>query len=116
MAVGASASRTARLAAGLQLTPGVELGGRQVWAAADLPTGGRRLLLARSSSGQERPVALSAEAARHHMAVIGPSGVGKSALLTNAVLADIASGFGGVVIDPKADMIGDLGPGACRAR
>jgi hypothetical protein len=93
---------------GSELTPGVELGGRQVRAANDLPTGGRRLLLARSSSGQERPVALSAEAARHHMAVIGPSGVGKSALLTNAILADIAAGYGGAVIDPKADMIGSI--------
>jgi len=93
---------------GSELTPGIELGGRQVRAAADLPTGGRRLLLARGISGEERPVALSAEAARHHMAVIGPSGVGKSALLTNAILADIASGYGGAVIDPKADMIGSI--------
>jgi hypothetical protein len=93
---------------GSALSPGVELGGRQVLAAADLPTRGRRLLLARDARGQERPVALSAEAARHHMAVIGPSGVGKSALLTNAILADIASGYGGAVIDPKADMIGAI--------
>jgi hypothetical protein len=93
---------------GSELTPGVEIGGRQVRAAADLPARGRRLLLARDARGQERPVALSAEAARHHMAVIGPSGVGKSALLTNAILADIASGYGGAVIDPKADMIGEL--------
>lgn len=93
---------------GPELTPGVELGGRQVPAAADLPASGRRLLLARDARGEERPVALSAEAARHHMAVIGPSGVGKSALLTNAILADIASGYGGAVIDPKADMIGSI--------
>jgi hypothetical protein len=93
---------------GSELTPGVELGGRQVRAAADLPISGRRLLLARSASGQERPVALSAEASLHHVAVIGPSGVGKSALLTNAILADIASGYGGAVIDPKADMIGSI--------
>jgi hypothetical protein len=93
---------------GSELTPGVELGGRQVRVAADLPTRGRRLLLARDARGKERPVALSAEAARHHMAVVGPSGVGKSALLTNAILADIASGYGGAVIDPKADMIGSI--------
>jgi type IV secretory pathway TraG/TraD family ATPase VirD4 len=93
---------------GSELTPGVEIGGRQVRAAADLPARGRRLLLARDARGKERPVALSAEAARHHMAVIGPSGVGKSALLTNAILTDIASGYGGAVIDPKADMIGEL--------
>jgi hypothetical protein len=93
---------------GSELTPGVELGGRQVRAANDLPTRGRRLLLARDASGRERPVALGTEASLHHMAVIGPSGVGKSTLLTNAILTDIAAGYGGAVIDPKADLIGAI--------
>ncbi len=90
---------------GVEVTPGVELGGRQLRAASHLPKAGRKLFVSRSASGEERPVALDATAARHHMAVIGPSGVGKSVLLTNAILSDIEHGFSGAVIDPKADLI-----------
>jgi hypothetical protein len=84
--------------------PGVSYGTRELLVPRQAERKGRVLFVGRDSSG-ERPVALSPEAARHHMAVIGPSGVGKSVLLTNAILSDIESGFGGVVIDPKADLI-----------
>jgi hypothetical protein len=84
--------------------PGVSVGTRELLVPRQAARTGRVLFVGRDSSG-ERPVALSPEAARHHMAVIGPSGVGKSVLLTNAILSDIESGFGGVVIDPKADLI-----------
>lgn len=84
--------------------PGVSVGTRELLVPRQTARTGRVLFVGRDSSG-ERPVALSPEAARHHMAVIGPSGVGKSVLLTNAILSDIDSGFGGVVIDPKADLI-----------
>jgi DNA helicase HerA-like ATPase len=90
---------------GADVTPGVELGGRELRAASHLPKTGRKLFVSRSASGEERPVALDATAARHHMAVIGPSGVGKSVLLTRAILSDIEHGFSGAVIDPKSDLI-----------
>jgi hypothetical protein len=91
---------------GSELVPGVEVG-----AARELPVPrsvsgeGRQLLVGRSGSGDARPVALSAEAARHHMAVIGPSGVGKSVVLARGVLDDLAAGFGGALIDPKSDLV-----------
>ncbi len=84
--------------------PGVEVGSPEILASRALARSGRRLFIARDPRG-ERPVALSAEAARHHMAVIGPSGVGKSVLLANAILSDIEAGHGGVVIDPKSDLV-----------
>jgi hypothetical protein len=84
--------------------PGVAAGTRELLVPRHVPRDGRRLFVGRDGSG-ERPVALDATAARHHMAVIGPSGVGKSVLLTHAILSDIERGFGGVVIDPKADLI-----------
>lgn len=90
---------------GADVAAGVEVGGRELRAGHQLPQNGRQLFISRGASGKERPVALSVDAAKHHMAVIGPSGVGKSVLLTRAVLSDISAGFGGAVIDPKADLI-----------
>jgi hypothetical protein len=70
-----------------------------------VPREGRRLFIGRDGSGVERPVALSAEAARHHMVAAGVSGSGKSTMLAGAALSDIEHGYAGVVIDPKADLV-----------
>ncbi len=82
----------------------VAIGSRELLVPAHVARSGRVLFIGRDAGG-ERPVALDAIAARHHMAVIGPSGVGKSVLLARAILADIEAGYGGVVIDPKADLV-----------
>jgi hypothetical protein len=86
--------------------PGVEVGAsRELLVPRHVPReGGRRLLIGRDSNG-ERPVVLSAEAATHHVAVIGPSGVGKSVLLANSILSEIEAGHAGVAIDPKGDLL-----------
>jgi hypothetical protein len=84
--------------------PGVEVGSPEILASRALGRTGRRLFIARDWNG-ERPVALSPEAATHHMAVIGPSGVGKSVLLASSILSDIAAGHAGVLIDPKGDLL-----------
>jgi hypothetical protein len=89
---------------GPDVTPGVEIGSREILVSRDVARAGRQLFIGRDAGG-ERPVALSDEAARHHMAVIGPSGVGKSVLLTRCILSDIAAGQGGVVVDPKSDLV-----------
>ena len=89
---------------GPETSPNVEVGSRELLIPRSIPRAGRRLFTGRDTRG-ERPVALDATAARHHMAVIGPSGVGKSVLLTRCVLDDIEHGFAGAVIDPKADLI-----------
>jgi hypothetical protein len=88
---------------------GVEVGAaRELLVPRHIPRKGRRLFTGRDVHGT-RPVALSAEAARHHLAVIGPSGVGKSVLLARCVLDDLARGYGGVVIDPKGpDLINSI--------
>jgi hypothetical protein len=56
----------------------------------------------------DRPVVVSPEAARHHVAIVGPSGTGKSTLLTRSILQDMDAGYGGVVIDPKTDLVTDV--------
>jgi hypothetical protein len=90
---------------GDELIAGVERGtSRELLVPRGIPRTGRRLFVGRDARG-ERPVALSPEAAKHHMAVVGPSGVGKSVLLARGILDDIERGFAGAVLDPKADLI-----------
>ncbi len=89
---------------GPEAIPNVEVGSRELQVPSGATREGRRLFVGRDVHG-ERPVALDATAARHHMAVCGPSGVGKSVLLTRCVLDDIDHGYGGAVFDPKADLI-----------
>jgi hypothetical protein len=90
---------------GDEAAPNVTTGSRELHAPAHLPKRGRKLFIARDTRGERRPVAVDPIAARSHMAVIGPTGSGKSVLLARAILSDIASGHGGVVVDPKADLI-----------
>jgi hypothetical protein len=85
---------------------GVEVGAaRALPVPSGVPREGRQLFVGRDGSGAERPVALSAEAARHHVIAAGVSGSGKSTMIARAVLSDIEHGYGGVVIDPKADLV-----------
>lgn len=87
---------------------GVRLGAaREIAPTSEMGRRGRPVLIARHH-GKPRPVTLSAEAARHHMAVLGPTGSGKSALMGRAILADIEAGYGGVVVDPRGDLVRDL--------
>jgi hypothetical protein len=91
---------------GANVPAGVEVGAaRELLAGRRVPREGRRLLVGRDVAG-ERPVALSAGAATHHLAVLGPTGSGKSVVLARGVLDDLTRGHGGVLIDPKADLLG----------
>jgi hypothetical protein len=93
---------------GSEPIPGVALGAaRRLPVPRELPRDGRQLLVGRDAYG-ERPVALSDQAARHHLAVVGPSGTGKSVLLARGILQDLDRGRGGVVLDPKGDLVSDL--------
>lgn len=89
---------------GSEAVPGVAVGvSRQLPVPRNVATEGRVLFAGYDRSG-ERPVALSAETSKHHVAIVGPTGVGKSSLIAGCVLQDIRAGYGGVVIDPKADL------------
>jgi hypothetical protein len=88
---------------------GVEVGAaRALPVPSGIPRTGRRICVGRDGSGIERPVALSADAARLHMAVVAPTGGGKSNLLMRCILDDLAGGYGGVLLDPKNDLVSDL--------
>jgi hypothetical protein len=88
--------------------PGLSLGGsRQLAPAADIPTTGRVVAEA-TFSGAQRPLALSVPDSLRHLHVLGPTGVGKSTLMINLIVQDMAAGRGVVVLDPKADLVADV--------
>ena len=53
-------------------------------------------------------VAIQGAARRKHMAIFGKSGVGKTTLIRNMVMADLNAGNGVTVIDPHGSLIEDL--------
>ncbi len=72
------------------------------------PATGPVRMLGDADSGPARPVALTVADARHHIHVLGATGVGKSTLLANMILTDAGAGRGALVIDPKGDLITDV--------
>jgi hypothetical protein len=65
-------------------------------------------VLGDADGGPGRAVALTPEDARYHLHLLGSTGVGKSTLITNMVLDDVAAGRGTVVVDPNGDLVADL--------
>ena len=57
---------------------------------------------------QPRPVGLAVPDARHHLRIVGPTGVGKTTLIAGQILADAGAGRGVVFIDPKGDAVTDI--------
>lgn len=58
--------------------------------------------------GRERPLASSVTAMLRHTWLLGPSGVGKSTLMSRMIAQDIAAGRAVVVIEPKSDLIKEV--------
>jgi hypothetical protein len=75
-------------------------------APADTPKEGR--VFGVSTMQPDRPLAISVRDSLSGIAITGPTGVGKSNLLGQFALADIAAGRGVVVIDPKGDLINEI--------
>jgi hypothetical protein len=85
--------------------PGVTLGtSPQLMPSSRLPSSGRVLGTA-TWPGAERPIAQPLIGALSHSLIAGPTGVGKSTLVTNLIAADIAAGRGVVLIDGKGDTV-----------
>lgn len=90
-------------------------------ASRALPLDERTLIPATTAKRGDRIVgesAYSSQAGRlavlrpreslRHLHVIGPSGVGKSTLLAQLILADLAAGRSVIAIDPKGDLVTDV--------
>ncbi|MEO3861359.1 type IV secretion system DNA-binding domain-containing protein [Acrocarpospora sp. B8E8] len=84
-------------------------GARSIAPGPDVPRPGPWCKpLGVADAGPDREIGLPVASARHHVQVIGATGVGKSTLLANMILADAEAGRAVVVIDPKGDLILDL--------
>jgi hypothetical protein len=55
--------------------------------------------------GIKKPVTLPASVRDRHVYIVGKSGMGKSTLITNAVIANMRAGEGVCVIDPHGDLV-----------
>ncbi len=58
--------------------------------------------------GDLKPVYITDEDRRRHIYVIGQTGTGKSALMTNMVVDDIKRGKGVCIIDPHGDLVDSI--------
>lgn len=86
-------------------TPGiVRAGARSVPPPPGGATEGKPLGIDRDG----RPVAVAVSDARYHLHLLGPTGVGKSTLIAQLALSDLAAGRGSVVIDPAGDLVDEL--------
>jgi hypothetical protein len=76
-------------------------------APAQIPDSGLYLGLS-TFRGIAKPVYIQEDDRRRHMYIIGKTGVGKSELLKQMILQDIAEGKGIAVVDPHGDLIEDI--------
>lgn len=90
--------------------PGLQrAGARALSPAPEIPVGGEHTKpLGMADTGTRRPVAVKVSDARHHLHILGPTGVGKSTLLARTILDDAEAGRGVIVIDPKGDLVTDV--------
>jgi hypothetical protein len=88
--------------------PGVALGlARQLPPPPGMPSVGVQVGLS-NYPDMSLPLRLSVADRLQHLHVLGPTGVGKSTLLANLIVQDIAAGYGVVVIDPKSDLVAEV--------
>ncbi|MDQ7903088.1 hypothetical protein RB614_00950 [Phytohabitans sp. ZYX-F-186] len=88
--------------------PGIALGlARQLPPPPGMPTLGIQLGVS-NYPDLRVPLRLTDADRLAHLHVLGPTGTGKSTLLANIILQDIAAGHGVVVIDPKSDLVASI--------
>lgn len=77
---------------------------RQLEVRHPQPRRGR--LLGKTPAG--RPIRFGNDDALRHLHIVGPTGTGKSTLILQLVLQDIAAGHSVVLLDPKGDLVDDV--------
>ncbi len=85
--------------------PGVRRTAARLLPVHELVAHSGRLVGVSTYPGQERALGLSPTDSLQHLHVLGPTGTGKSTLLLNLIIQDVAAGRGVIVVDPKGDLI-----------
>jgi len=80
---------------------------RQLPPTPNIPESGSFIAMS-NYPGMERRLSISLNDRLRHLYLLGPTGVGKSTLLANLALQDIAAGHGLALIDPKSDLVADI--------
>jgi len=93
---------------GLMGMPGLRLGGsRQLPATPAIPRTG--IVLADSTfPGDSRPLAMDVKSRLTHLHLLGPTGVGKSNLISQLAIEDMEAGLGVILIDGKGDLCEEI--------
>lgn len=71
-------------------------------------TGSARVVAVATAPGANATLGLSTADALHHLHVLGPTGTGKSTLLTSLITQDMQAGHTVVVVDPQGDLVHDV--------
>lgn len=85
--------------------PGLHRGNARTLPA---PRSVRGVQVATSTYDDQTSIRLADRDRLSHLHVLGPTGVGKSTLLADLILQDIAAGSGVVVLDPKGDLVSEV--------
>lgn len=89
--------------------PGVPSIHPRLLPPSDLLSATPDLVVAEATApGHTRAIGLDVGASLRHSWILGPNGTGKSTLLANLVVQNIAAGRGVVVIEPKGDLVHDV--------
>lgn len=73
-----------------------------------MPTQGRVVGVSDAAGRNQTPLVQPVAGGLQHMAIVGATGSGKSALALNLITQDIETGRGALVLDMKGDLIDDL--------
>jgi hypothetical protein len=89
--------------------PGLALGAaRQLPPSPSMPTRGAVLGASNYVGSEGQPLALGDTDRLRHLFCLGPTGSGKSWLLAQLILQDIAAGHGVICVDVKGDLVTDV--------
>ncbi|MGH8546175.1 MAG: type IV secretory system conjugative DNA transfer family protein [Gammaproteobacteria bacterium] len=77
-------------------------------ASKEGPTPVQEICIGKETTSPYSPFSLPLSERRRHLYICGKPGTGKSTLIQNLVLQDIASGIGCCVIDPHGDLVDDV--------
>jgi energy-coupling factor transporter ATP-binding protein EcfA2 len=78
------------------------------WYRSPASAANSRAFAVSTNTSERKVLSISPQDSLEHTVLLGPTGTGKSTVMLHLALADIAAGRSVLVIDPKADLAGDI--------